>query len=155
MRSKFKKIIKGLSQLSNKERLLAVQIAFWLIIGIIYKKIIPFKIITKSLGIQGFNPGQDFTPEEQSKILALKNLFCKVAFALPFHATCLVRAFAMAKLLNKEHITRTIYVGVNIDHTEEQKEIKAHAWVKCGNIGIIGCDGDVDYKVIGTFGREF
>lgn len=149
---KIKKIFRELRKLSNRERGLIAIMAWWLIIGHIYKRCLPFRIIAKTLGKHGINPQIDLSPQKKLKLDKLRNLFGKVAYTLPMHTTCLVRAFAMAQILKKRRIPYTVFIGVSFD---PQKTIKAHAWVRCGAITVIGGDGEMNFTVISTFGNTF
>jgi hypothetical protein len=148
---KFKKITNELIKLSNQEKVLMVKIVYWLLIGTALKKFLPFKIIANKLGIPNFKPYPKFTSQEKEKIENIRKLFLRVAYHLPIHSACLVRAFAMAKVLKSLRIPYTAFIGVSLDN---EKKIKAHAWVRSGDINIIGCDGDLEYRVISVFGYE-
>ncbi|WP_139906048.1 lasso peptide biosynthesis B2 protein [Clostridium thermarum] len=53
----------------------------------------------------------------------------------PWQSKCLVQAATVHRMLKKRNINSTIYLGVGI---EKDRNILAHAWVKYGDVTVIG-----------------
>lgn len=64
---------------------------------------------------------------------------------LPFNNSCLYEALVVKLMLNSRGIESTFYLGVSKDST---KQLKAHAWLKCGDTIITGRRGMENYTSI-------
>lgn len=60
---------------------------------------------------------------------------------------CLVRALTAQKLLSKKKIKTTLYLGCRPD---ENGNIDAHAWLRCGEVYVTGGNGE-GYAVVAYF----
>lgn len=52
---------------------------------------------------------------------------------------CLVQSFAVRRMLNKRKIQSVLSIGVAKD---EEKELKAHAWIKSGEVELVSGQSD-------------
>ncbi len=66
----------------------------------------------------------------------------------PWKTKCLVDAVTAKLLLRWHGISSTMFLGVNKD---EEKNLTAHAWLKCGEIFITGKRGYHKFTVVSTF----
>lgn len=64
----------------------------------------------------------------------------------PWESKCLVQAMTAQKLLRKYNIKSTLYLGVR----KSGNELKAHAWLRCGEYFVTGGDGS-RYKEVAKF----
>lgn len=64
----------------------------------------------------------------------------------PWESKCLVQAMTAQKLLKKYNIKSTLYLGVR----KLDNELKAHAWLRCGEYFVTGGDG-TGYKEVAKF----
>jgi hypothetical protein len=73
----------------------------------------------------------------------------------PWESACLARAIAGKKMLDRRGIPSTLYLGVLKDN-KEKKDMKAHAWLRSGNIYLTGKEGVKlnAYTVVSTFGSD-
>ncbi len=69
---------------------------------------------------------------------------------IPWQSACLAQAVAGQWMLKRRHIAGTLYLGVAKDETK-QKKITAHAWLRCGNIILIGREGHRQFTVVAAF----
>lgn len=63
-----------------------------------------------------------------------------------WESKCLVRALTAQKLLVRKNIHSTLYLGCGI----HDQQMRAHAWLRCGEIYVTGGDG-TGYSVVDTF----
>lgn len=68
-----------------------------------------------------------------------------------WESKCLVKALVLQKLMTKHQINHTIYFGLA---KNDQNEMIAHAWVKCGDVVVIGGQNSKSYSTIATFGSK-
>lgn len=78
----------------------------------------------------------------------------KVAYAVNrvcnrtrWESKCLVRALTAQRLLRKKKIPSTLYLGCGLD---DEGNMIAHAWLRCGRIYVTGGNGD-GYAVVDKF----
>lgn len=64
----------------------------------------------------------------------------------PWESKCLVQAMTAQKLLRRYNIKSTLYLGVR----KSGNELKAHAWLRCGEYFVTGGDGS-RYKEVAKF----
>lgn len=65
----------------------------------------------------------------------------------PWESKCLVQAYAAKLMLKKRNQPCTVYLGVSKD---ENGQMIAHAWVRCGEMYVTGGDG-AKFTVTGKF----
>jgi len=67
---------------------------------------------------------------------------------LPFKRKCLIEAIVAKKMLMQYNIPATLYLGIAKDGN---KNLIAHAWLRCGNNIIVGKKGMEKYVAIEWF----
>jgi hypothetical protein len=67
---------------------------------------------------------------------------------IPWKVKCFEEAIAVKKVLKKYGIESTLYLGVKKD---EEKKLKAHAWLKAGSRVIAGEKGHQAFTVVGFY----
>lgn len=66
----------------------------------------------------------------------------------PWESRCLVQALTAKKILNRHGYACTLYMGVGKD---QNNQMIAHAWLRCGNRFVTGGNGFLHYAVTGTY----
>ncbi len=111
---------------------------------------IPFKFYRKYLGVmQQLN---SFQPSESQlqEAIEIKKKVLTVCKNTPWESKCLVQAVTCKQLLLKKGIHTNLYLGVWKDELES--EMKAHAWLKLGDVILTGKHGHQKFKVVNFFG---
>lgn len=65
----------------------------------------------------------------------------------PWESKCLVQALTAQRMLKSKKISTTIYLGVR----KEGNEMKAHAWLRCGEYYVTGGAIRDQYTVVAKF----
>jgi hypothetical protein len=65
----------------------------------------------------------------------------------PWRNRCLEQAIVARIMLNKRGIPSTVYFGLD----KSNKGLKAHTWVKCGDVFVTGKTGHENYKTISFY----
>ena len=68
----------------------------------------------------------------------------------PWESACLAQTVAGQWMLKRRNIAGTLYLGVAKDETKQEK-ITAHAWLRCGDIILIGREGQRQFTVVAAF----
>lgn len=107
-----------------------------------------FKVVKKFMG----------TPRRESPYVVDKEVYRsakKISWAVnqaskytPWESKCLVKAITAQRMLKKHGIYSTIYLGLNKD---ENNNMKAHAWLRCGELFVTGGYGIRDFKEVAKF----
>lgn len=108
----------------------------------------PMKKYVKKLGKEKTESPETALQEHQEYLLSLKTAIRRAAKFAPFKSRCLQQAYAGKIILNKQNIPSTIYFGVAKDET---KGLKAHAWLRAGDIYISGGKERFEYAVVGNY----
>jgi hypothetical protein len=77
----------------------------------------------------------DFTPQNLRDVSQVKKTIARVSRRVPWRCRCYEQAFTGKLMLNRRKIPSTIYFGVAKD---ENNELKAHAWLRCGDLILTG-----------------
>jgi hypothetical protein len=73
--------------------------------------------------------------DERAAAFAVRHAILRVTARLPWHSTCLVTAIAARMMLVRRRLPAVLELGVRGGAT---RELSAHAWLKCGEIDVVG-----------------
>ena len=111
---------------------------------------LPFRIIQKVFGFKVYQADVPSLTNSDS-IPSVKTIFQTVD-SISRHVfwtnTCLVRSITVKYLLRRQKVDALLYLGLAKD---EQGQLKAHAWVKVPEIGLVYDDGSVEYTTVAVF----
>lgn len=141
-----KRINKFLFKLSIEEKLLFIE-AFFLT-GLMRAKIlkVPFNKLKKELGTYNTESADDVVLGDYKIARIVRNVVVTISKFTPWESLCLVQAMTVQRMLKKRGISTTIYLGVN----KENKNMVAHAWIRCGQMFVTGGDGS-GYATVAKF----
>lgn len=140
--------IKTWLKIGHKKRVLAIK-AFGLC-GIARAAIllIPFKKVKPYLGAHNQESPQQVDSEVYTQAREIKWAVETISRYTPWESKCLVQAIVAQHLLKKKHIPTTLYLGVSKD---QQGELKAHAWLRCGEMIVTGGRMKAGYTQVSKF----
>ena len=106
----------------------------------------PFAKIAPTIGTPRLE-----TPEDDwgKALWDVKKTVEVVGKRMPWSCTCLVRALAAKKMLNRRGFRCTLFMGVA---TDSAGKMEAHAWLRCGNVYVTGGNGGSKYTVTAIYG---
>ena len=110
-------------------------------------KKIPMKKLEGKLGERGIETAETETAEKLKTAKLYAFHVNRITCRLPWEAKCFVRALTLKKLLKEKNISSTIYLGVY----KENGKLKAHAWLRCGQLYLTGGNGE-GMTVVAKFG---
>ena len=106
----------------------------------------PFRELAEEIGVSNFETPHDHAdspiPLQISIVIGI------VGKRTPWESKCLVRALTAMRMLHRRDFSSTLYMGVKL----ENGEMKAHAWLRCGDLYVTGGTG-AGYAVTGIFGK--
>ncbi|MGL6108241.1 lasso peptide biosynthesis B2 protein [Romboutsia sp.] len=127
----------------------ALYIEAFILTGLMRYKILkhPFSKLKEQLGNYNIESSKEASIEEYNLANKIRCTVVGISRYTPWESLCLVQAMTVQKMLKKRGISTTIYLGVN---RKEDKEIVAHAWIRCGEMFVTGGDGN-GYATVAKF----
>ncbi|HRJ41100.1 MAG TPA: lasso peptide biosynthesis B2 protein [Caldilineaceae bacterium] len=96
--------------------------------------IVPFRHLTRWMERRPRQP--ELTgPDRQRTVQEVRRAIFQIWHQSPLPTTCLHRAIAAQSMLRRRGVGTTLYYGAA---TRPAGELKTHAWVQDGNIGVVG-----------------
>ena len=112
---------------------------------------VPFRRLAPLLGQpQTGNDGMSvvLADRERASALAIRRALLRVCERLPWHSSCLVRALAGRMMLQRRGVPSALHLGAR---SETEAELAAHAWLRCGEVDVIGAETADRYTSIVAF----
>lgn len=134
--------------MSNRKRRQLVEAVLWLAICQIVL-LLPFRWLAPHLGAQmKKTPDIHLPPKIQTLVSDISEAINRAVYHTPWEIKCLAQAMAGKFMLRCRKIESTLYLGVA---KEKESQLKAHAWLRCGQQIVCGERGMKLYSVISTF----
>lgn len=137
--------------LSTKEKFLFFEA--YITLGVMRAGILllPFKWLTCALVLNKNHPNTlPVDQNEQIQAETISKAIRRAANHTPWESACLTKALTIQRMLRKRAIPGIFYLGV-AKKEKNKTQLKAHAWVKCGNNILTGKTGHRDFNVISIF----
>lgn len=121
----------------------------FILTGIMRYKIlhVPFNKLKTQLGEYNEESSEQVSLDEYRVVKKVRNAVVNTSRYTPWESLCLVQSMTVQKMLKKRNISSTLYLGVNKDTSNE---MKAHSWIRCGQIYVTGGDGS-GYATVAKF----
>lgn len=142
--------LKSFLKLDKETKLLLLESYLYLAWGRILK-IIPFAKVAPKLGVQSEETPLVSTEDERRLISKISNAIHIMSKYTFWESQCLVKAIAAMKMLEKRKVESTLYLGTARD---ENGELIAHAWLRCGTNYVTGSEGMERFTVVGKFAKR-
>ncbi|MFB5267894.1 lasso peptide biosynthesis B2 protein [Paenibacillus enshidis] len=145
MWSKVKKLI----SLPPSKRKLFIEAYFYLAWARILKSL-PFSRVAPALGASMLETSYTHDPYHEPALRAVSFAVRTMSRHTLWESTCLVKAIAAMKMLERRGIESTLYMGTAKDRSGK---MIAHAWVRSGSLYITGFEEMEKFTVVGKFGK--
>ena len=134
--------------MDNKEKFYIIQTFFYTGFYRAFILFIPFNKLRKRMGTHKQESPEkvDNDTYKIARRIASRVLF--VSAKTPWESKCLVQALTAQKMLKEQGISTTLYLGVKKD---ENNQMIAHAWTRCGNYFVTGGSNRYGYAVVAKF----
>jgi hypothetical protein len=139
-------IISSFIRLPSREKLVAIQSLYWVIIIRIMIWIFPFHSVQKKVQK---NAGNSALNNNHSMSMSRLRLMIVIAARYVPRATCLVQALAGHILFSKYGYSTSIKIGVLTDNGE----FEAHAWLEHKDSVVLG-ESEKGFKTIMDIGED-
>lgn len=141
------KKMKKIMSLERKDFLLLIETFFFCVLYKIVITFIPFKIYKKYLGKHNEESSYTTDPDSEKTIYRISWAVSLLGKHFSWGKKCLVQALVAQRLLYRRGLESTLYMGVK----KEEKNISAHAWLRCGNIYVTGGIEKTEYTNVAKF----
>lgn len=113
----------------------------------------PFRWVAPLLGRTrpGTAPISPCNSTQRVVALEVRKAVLRVANNLPWHSSCLVQAIAALFMIARRRLPSTLELGVRRGGS---MELAAHAWLRCGDVDIVGTETAADFPTIVAFVNE-
>jgi hypothetical protein len=138
-------------KLSKKNKRLFWEALFFLSVTKIIVWLVPFKYIAPYLG----TPNKEVNDQEDISIQLANAKAIADAIRLavrytPWKVVCLPQALAAHKMLKRHKLSGTLFLGIT-KSDGQNKSLKAHAWLRHGDLILCGAKGHKAFTVVSTF----
>lgn len=110
--------------------------------------LVPFNKFKKYLGTYNVETSYETAIEEYRIAKRVRWMVERTSQYTPWESKCLVQAMVAQYLMKRHNIHTTLYLGVAKDREES---IKAHAWLRCGQLIVTGAAPMPEYTVVAKF----
>ena len=101
----------------------------------------------KRLAAMGQEPRADLAPATAAEAVRIRDALDGWGRRLPWRTLCFEKGLAARWMLRRRGLAGTLYYGA----ATIAGELKAHVWVRSGEVDVIGCDNARDYALLATF----
>ncbi|MCP4577978.1 MAG: lasso peptide biosynthesis B2 protein [Deltaproteobacteria bacterium] len=130
------------------EKALYLETTFWLGISRIAILILPFRWIAPFLGRHMASSEEDERSGDRQAVATVSRAVRTMSRHLPWECKCLVQAISGKMMLRRRQVSSTLYLGVA---KKDDGDLIAHAWLRAGEIILLGGDGLERFGVVSTF----
>ena len=113
--------------------------------------IFSFKRLAGRMGRHMEETPLEISEEEMNGSRRISWAVCRASRLTPWNSNCFAQALTAQYLLQRNNIPSTLYFGAKMD---DEKALKAHAWIRCGRHIITGREGHRQYGVVSTFAKR-
>jgi len=113
--------------------------------------LMPFRRLAPLMGQLQTGPDRSsatLRADERAAALAVRRALLRVDPRLPWRSSCLVRALAARLMVGRRRLPSVIYLGARGDAATQ---LFAHAWLRCGEIDVVGAEIAEEYTPIAAF----
>ena len=140
--------IKTFFKIKNQDKLAFIQEFIYMGYFRAFILFIPFNKLRKRMGKVKVESPQNVDDECYKKAVRIASIVGIVSYHTPWESKCLVQALTAQKMLKEQGVSTTLYLGVKKD---ENNQMIAHAWTRCGNYFVTGGSNRHGYAVVAKF----
>lgn len=130
------------------DRKLLVEAALWLTLIDLALRTLPFRRLAPYLGARMQESPLTADDAQRSCAEGVARAIRSARPRLPFEPACLTRAIAAMAMLRRRAQGSTLYLGLA---NGKHKELRAHAWLRSGDVVVTGGGQRDGYIVVGRF----
>jgi len=125
-----------------------LEATFWLGISRLAILILPFRWVAPFLGQHMASSDENDENGDRETVIFVSRAIRTMSRHLPWECKCLAQAISGKMMLGRRQVPSTLYLGVS---KKEDGNLNAHAWLRAGEIIILGGGGLERFAVVSTF----
>ena len=130
------------------EQALYVEATFWLGLSRLAILTVPFRWIAPCLGTHMAGSDENDLAAGRESVRSVSRAIRTMSRHLPWECKCLAQAISGKIMLRRRRIPSTLYLGVA---KKEDGDLNAHAWLRAGDVILLGGGGLERFGVVSTF----
>ena len=152
----FQRLVAGYRRISWADRLLWIQAYVWLGIMRFAINWVQFSTVARLFGTHQAETPLQVSTEHRPVLRRVKWAIVSASRFTPWESNCFPQATAAQFLLRQRGINSTLYLGAKLDDSKpnQQRELKAHAWLRVGPYIVTGQLGYKQFGVVATFASQ-
>ncbi len=111
-------------------------------------KYLPKEHLELKMGIRNTESSKDENIDNLRVAYDVGRRIDRVCDKTYWESKCLIKALTAQRILYKKDIKTTMYLGL----MREDTELKAHAWLRCGQLYVTGGNGE-GYSIVAKFSK--
>ncbi|MBO3699047.1 lasso peptide biosynthesis B2 protein [Roseivirga sp. E12] len=140
--------LKAFSKADWHFRLLLLRVIILIGFGRLTVLMFPFKRIARWIGEEGKESSSDISEKESERLVRLASAIFAVSKYTSWQSNCFAQALCAHWILKGMKVDHTTYFGVKKEGT---LSMKAHAWLRVGQVIITGKKGHKQFTILGRF----
>jgi hypothetical protein len=141
-------LVRRIISLSPARRVLLVAATAALAAAAIAVALLPFRRVTARIRHSAYPIAS--RPDQLRHVEDVRWAVTVCARRVPWRAKCLEQGLAAIWLLHRRAVPATLHYGLARDGAA----LAAHAWVRAGDLDVIGCENKADFTQIARFPGE-
>ena len=143
--------IRRLATLSPGERRLRLEAALETVRAAVLVFSLPARWVTGRLGSHHEESAAATDTESAGVADLVSRAVHSAAHHVPGKNACLVRGVVAARMLSRRRLPWTLYLGMS---RGDEDQLKAHAWVRCGEVVVTGGEVMEEFSVVARFSER-
>jgi len=127
---------------------LYLEAAFHLSMAGLTLLVLPFRRIAPRLGVVTHHADPPSAAGREQELEEIAWALHRAARVLPWRCTCLPKAIAGSRMLGRRGIPYALYLGAA---REQDRELIAHAWLRCGDTIVTGGEEMAKFTIVSSF----
>ncbi len=136
-----------------KDRVCFVEALCWLGVAKVVVHTIPFRVLSRSLGVRDSETDATFSPAARAIAVQVSWAVQTAARYVPLGFVCLPQALAAWRMLRRRGLPTTLYFGVATDPQDGSK-LLTHAWLRAGDKIVTGEHRAGQYVGVANFADD-
>jgi hypothetical protein len=138
--------VRTLWRMTWQDRLILGEAIVWLAITALIIAVVPFR----HFGVLAARPLRKLPPADEARSLMRRQIRWAIVTAarrVPWRALCIQQGLAAQFMLRRRGVPSVLYYGAAL----REGDLKAHVWVRDGNIDVIGGEAASWYALLARF----
>lgn len=112
-------------------------------------RLVSFQRLERFFGLRGAEANDELAASELALVNRIARAIRAVSPRTPWESNCFPQALTAMCLLRRHRLRSTLYLGAAF--AESKTELKAHAWVRCGDVALTGGETSDQFGTVASY----